>query len=179
MPSGGARSRSGPAPDPTALRRDRTDDAGWITLPAAGYQGDVPEFPLEKKPIETSVMLDGEIVKQVDDDATDRFFERELALWAKLWAKPQGQMWIELGLDYEVAAYVRAFHESTAAGAPAALKTAVLRMGGEIGLSLPGMHTLRWKIAPSVVEPAKATTARRTSSSRGRLKAVPNVGNGK
>ena len=123
MASGGARSRSGPAPDPMALRRDRKDDAAWVTLPAEGFQGDVPEFPL-------SDVLTGEVV-----------------LWLRLWGKPQAAMWSKLGLEFEVAAYVRAFLESTVAEASAGLKTAVLRMGAEIGLSLPGMHSLRWKFS--------------------------------
>jgi len=69
----------------------------------------------------------------------------ESELWAELWAKPQAFMWARLGLRYEVAAYVRAFLESVEPEASAGLKTAVLRMGAEIGLSLPGMHSLRWK----------------------------------
>ena len=123
MASGGARSRSGPAPDPLALRRDRRDDAAWVTLPVEGFQGVVPEFPL-------SGVLSVEVV-----------------LWLRLWGKPQAAMWSKLGLEFEVAAYVRAFLESTVAEASAGLKTAVLRMGAEIGLSLPGMHSLRWRFS--------------------------------
>ena len=123
MASGGARSRSGPAPDPLALRRDRRDDAAWVTLPVEGFQGVVPEFPLS--------------------DA----LTFELSLWLRLWGKPQAAMWSKLGLEFEVAAYVRAFLESTVAEASAGLKTAVLRMGAEIGLSLPGMHSLRWRFS--------------------------------
>lgn len=123
MTSGGARSRSGPAPDPNALRRDRADDAGWTVLPVEGFTGDVPEFPLS--------------------DA----LTLEVELWERLWSKPQAVMWSKLGLEFEVAAYVRAFLESTVAEASAGLKTAVLRMGAEVGLSLPGMHSLRWKFA--------------------------------
>lgn len=123
MTSGGARGRSGPAPDPNALRRDRNDDAAWATLPAGGFSGDVPAFPLA--------------------DA----LTVEVELWLTLWRKPQAAMWSRLGLEYEVAAYVRAFLESTVADASAGLKTAVLRMGAEIGLSLPGMHSLRWKFS--------------------------------
>lgn len=123
MGSGGARSRSGPAPDPNALRRERRDDADWVTLPAEGFTGEVPRFPL-------SAALGA-----------------EADLWAILWRKPQAFMWAKLGLEFEVAAYVRAFLESTEAEASAGLKTAVLRMAAEIGLSLPGMHSLRWKFA--------------------------------
>lgn len=179
MPSGGARARSGPPPDPNALRRDRMDDAGWTTLPAAGYQGDVPAFPLPKNLIYDVYYMDKERIRELDTDATEAARDAEVALWDELWAKPQAQQWADLGLKYEVAAYVRAYLESNASDAPAALKTAALRMSAEIGLSLPGMHSLRWKFAPSVVEPAQTAPARRASSSRGRLKAVPNAGTGK
>lgn len=123
MTSGGARPRSGPAPDPNALRRDRADDAGWTVLPGEGFKGQVPDFPLA-----------GALAVESD-------------LWAALWQKPQAVMWSRLQLEYQVAAYVRAFLEATEAGASAGLKTAVLRMEAELGLSLPGMHSMRWKFA--------------------------------
>lgn len=149
MPSGGTRSRSGPAPDPNALRRDRKDDADWVTLPAEGYQGEVPRFPL-------SVALGAE---------TD--------LWSILWRKPQAFMWAKLGLEYEVAAYVRAFLESTEAEASAGLKTAVLRMGAEIGLSLPGMHSLRWKFAEDELGARRVDRAPSSGASvKDRMKAI-------
>lgn len=134
MASGGARARSGPAPDPNALRRDRKDDAGWTVLPAEGFGGVVPGFPLSA----------GLAV--------------ELELWAELWAKPQAVMWAKFGMKFQVAAYVRAFLESVEAEASAGLKTAVLRMEAEIGLSLPGMHSFRWKFSEDEV------AARRESS---------------
>jgi len=123
MASGGARARSGPAPDPSALRRDRGDDAAWVTLPVGGFAGKVPDFPLP-----------GAMTTEVE-------------LWDELWRKPQAFMWDQIGLKYEVAAYVRAFLESVEVEASAGLKTAVLRMAAEIGLSLPGMHSLRWKFS--------------------------------
>lgn len=151
MPSGGARARSGPAPDPNALRRDRKDDAGWVTLPAEGFTGETPDFPLSGA------------------------LGSEIALWGKLWQKPQATMWAKLGLEYEIAAYVRAFLESTAPEASSGLKTAVLRMAAEIGLSLPGMHSLRWKFAEDELS-AKRTQAtpssQKKSSARDRLKAI-------
>lgn len=147
MPSGGSRSRSGPAPDPNALRRDRKDDASWVTLPAEGFAGETPQFPLSG--LTTS----------------------ESALWTTLWSKPQAAMWSKLGLEFEVAAYVRAYLESTEQKASAGLKTAVLRMAAEIGLSLPGMHSLRWVIAEDEVA-AKRDTVAVPSGARARLKAI-------
>ena len=147
MTSGGARARSGPAPDPNALRRDRKDDAGWETLPSGGYTGEIPSFPLS--------------------DA----LSTETDLWQKLWAKPQAAMWAKLGLEYEVAAYVRAFLESVEAEASAGLKTAVLRMSAEIGLSLPGMHSLRWKFSEDEVAEVRSEKQRAVSA-RDRLRAI-------
>lgn len=122
MPSGG-HANSGPAPDPNALRRNRADDAGWTVLPGEGFAGEVPGFPLE----EVSAL--------------------ESELWGELWRKPQAIMWAKLDMRYQIAAYVRAFLESVRADSSAGLKTAVLRMEAELGLSLPGMHSLRWKFS--------------------------------
>src|SRR4051812_28545199 len=83
MPSGGARSVSGPPPDPNALRRDRPGDATWTPLPLAGRKGQIPDWPL------TGMTL------------------REEQLWRDLWVKPQAVMWERLGQWYEVAMCVR------------------------------------------------------------------------
>lgn len=149
MPSGG-HARSGPAPDPNALRRDRKDDKDWTPLPSEGYAGVVPEFPLS------------------DVGASEN------VLWVKLWAKPQAAMWAQLGLDYQVAAYVRAFLESVREGASAGLKTAVLRMEAELGLSTVGMNALRWKIATDDLAERRAEvdTAPAPLSARDRMKAL-------
>ena len=149
MVSGGARARSGPAPDPNALRRDRKDDAAWVTLPAEGFQGEVPDFPLADASV------------------------AETALWGKLWRKPQAFMWARLGLEFEVAAYVRAFVESVEPEASAGLKTAVLRMAAEIGLSLPGMHQQRWKFSTDEVSERREEAKKpQRASARERLKAL-------
>lgn len=147
MVSGGARARSGPAPDPNALRRDRKDDKAWVTLPAV-FEGPVPEWPLRSA-----------------DDA-----ERDL--WARLWVKPQAFMWAQLGLEHEVAAYVRAFLESVEPEASAGLKTAVLRMSAELGLSTVGMGQLRWKIQTDEVAERREEARPARKSARDRLKAL-------
>jgi len=146
MPSGG-HARSGPAPDPNALRRDRAGDGAWVTLPAEGFNGDAPKFPLEKISVYDIYWVDKKRVKEFDVSGTEALHEREMDLWCALWKKPQAFMWAKLGLEYEVAAYVRAFIESTSAESNSGLKTAALRMAAEIGLSLPGMHSLRWKFS--------------------------------
>lgn len=172
MPSGGSRARSGPAPDPTALRRDRKDDAEWVSLPAEGYTGPVPEFPLERIPCFDIYWEDKQRVKIFDEDATAARHDRELVLWEKLWAKPQASMWAKLGLEYEVAAYVRAYIESTGEDSNSGLKTAALRMAAEIGLSLPGMHSLRWKFAADELGERREAAAPSRQSARDRMKAL-------
>ena len=70
MPRGGARTVSGPPPDPNALRRDRPSDAaGWVILPADGRPGDPPEWPLLWQT------------------------QREYDLWKREWSRPQAVMW--------------------------------------------------------------------------------------
>ena len=148
MASGGARARSGPAPDPNALRRDRKDDKAWVDLPVVPLS-DAPSFPL----------VDGSDV--------------ELALWAEWWLKPQAHMWAALGLKWQVAAYVRAFVESVTPDASAGLKTAVLRQEAELGLSTVGMGSLRWKFAVDELSEKRVEDApARGASARDRFKAL-------
>lgn len=127
MGSGGARTRSGPAPDPMALRRDRRDDAEWTTLPAEGRAGDPPAWPLTRATI------------------------REAHMWAKLWAKPQAVQWAKLGQEMEVALYTRRFVEAEKPKAAASLTTLVRQMADALGLTIPGMRVNRWRIATDQV----------------------------
>lgn len=165
MPKGGARQNSGPAPDPMALRRDRKDDASWVTLPPAGSVPEAPTYPLAKP--QRFRLEPGEhgALRVFDEDKTEDFWTQEQEIWVELWQKPQASQWLKLGQEREVAAYVRAYVESVQADASASLKTAVLRMAGEIGLSLPGMHSLRWRFQdekPVLDAPVvPATTSRR------------------
>jgi hypothetical protein len=150
MAKGGARSRSGPAPDPLALRRER--DAGeWTILPVEGRNGPVPDFPLL-----------GETA-------------REGELWERLWAKPQALMWERLGLHYEVALYVRRLAEAEIHDSRVNLSTLVRQMADSLGLTAPGMRANRWRItSEDTGEHAEGRPAGRTSrsSSRSRLKVV-------
>lgn len=153
MPSGGARARSGPAPDPNALRRDR-DQAGWVTLPTEGLPK-APEWPL------------------VDPS------DRELGIWKALWTeRPQAHMWLQLHLADEVALYVRWLVQAESPEASAAILTIVRQLAESLGISVPGMHRNKWKIAGAGEAAGKAARAtaparRRTPSSRDRLKVVP------
>ncbi|RPE27293.1 hypothetical protein [Kitasatospora cineracea] len=133
MPSGGARARSGPPPDPNALRRDR--DAGdWTILPADGRPGPTPEWPLPDPTV------------------------REEELWEGLWAKPQAIVWERNGQELEAALYVRRFTEAERGDSPVTLTTAVRQMADSLGLTVPGMRANRWRIAPAEAPSAPAAT---------------------
>ena len=143
MASGGARARSGPPPDPNALRRNREGE--WTTLPAEGRQGPEPRWPLAGEPT-----------------------PREAYVWRDMWRKPQAVMWEKNGQEYEVALFVRKLVEAEAPLASATLSTLVRQMMDSLGLTIPGMRANRWKLAED--ELAERRDERRSGSSRSRLR---------
>lgn len=124
--SGGARAHSGPPPDPNALRRER-DKAGWTTLPAE-RTGPAPEWPLS------------------------RASARELVLWEREWRRPQAVMWEANGQAEEVALYVRSLAFAERPKAPVSSRVLVRQQQEALGLSLPGLARLRWKVATAPVQ---------------------------
>lgn len=147
MPSGGARARSGPPPDPNALSRSR--DAGeWWTLPAEGRSGPAPKWPLVKPS------------------------RREKAVWTELWRKPQAVAWEALGQEHEVALYVRRFVEAEEPGASPSLGTLVRQLGEGLGLTIPGMARNRWKIAKPEQEPVEVRPVRPVGARDRHIRAV-------
>lgn len=150
MPKGGARSRSGPPPDPAALRRER-DVGEWTILPAEGRTGAMPAWPLTEETV------------------------REDELWERLWRLPQALMWERFGQELEVALYVRRLAAAESHDAQVTLGTLVRQMADSLGLTTPGMRANRWRIeaGDAAVEPStRRPAAKRASSSRSRLKVV-------
>lgn len=152
MASGGARARSGPAPDPNALRRER-DEGEWTILPAEGRSGDAPDWPLTGGG------------------------PREGDLWARLWKKPQALMWERYGQELEVALYVRNLALAEQSDAPVNLGTLVRQMSDSLGLTTPGMRANRWRIQSSnPAEQTSSQTGAATVSARDRFKVVRSDG---
>jgi hypothetical protein len=135
MASGGARARSGPAPQANAIRNGRAG-ADWIRLPASGRKGEPPPWPLT------------------------RGTGREKALWADEWKRPQAIMWQANGQELEVALYVRAIRIAENPKAKAGDRTLVVRLQEHLGLSQPGLARNRWMIVDDVAmaESAPADT---------------------
>src|SRR5262245_34667272 len=129
MASGGARAKSGPPPDPNALRRDR-DQSEWTKLPRAGRDGPPPDWPL------------------------DNLLDREWDLWVAQWRRPQAIMWEQNEQHLEVALFVRAVVVSVRVDASAADVNAVQRKMTDLGLTVPGLRANRWLIVDDVAAPA-------------------------
>ena len=135
--------RAGPAPDPNSLRSEKR--AGdWLVLPREVTEP-APDFPL----------LDAS--------------ERELHIWATLWAKPQSFAWRQLDMADQVALYTRRWCEVETPGASVAASTLIVRMADGLGLSVIGLNSLRWKFAP--MAPAEVAAAPKpVTDIRSRLK---------
>jgi len=151
MPKGGARTRSGPSPDPHALRRER-DEGEWKVLPATGRPGAPPPWPLGGK--QTA---------------------RERTLWSQLWALPQAVMWERQSQSLEVALYARRLSEAETPGSAVSLSTLVRQMADSLGLTTPGLRANRWRIDSPADEPASSGPAPRRQA-RERFKVVAGGG---
>ena len=121
MSSGGARARTGRAPNPASLRQDAST---WVHLPVSGRKSAPPPWPL---PLST---------------------KRSLALWTSEWMRPQALMWEALGQHLEVALYVQSVIVAEGPKASAADRGLVLRQMDYLGLTVGGLAKNRWLIAP-------------------------------
>lgn len=131
MTSGGARAHSGPAKDPNSLR---SGALSWLTLPAAGFDGDIPDFPLPTP------------------------LDRELELWGLLWRTPQAYAWAASQMTLQVAVYTRRFVESEKSDSPTNLATLVRQLSDDLGLTFAGMSRNLWRMG-AVVEAVPAPVA--------------------
>ena len=92
MARGGARNRSGPTADPNS---GRSDARGYslTALPAEGYDGPAPEFPLMSRRVMRWVHEDKSRYQVVDEETTEVVTNRELELWEWAWSTPQACAW--------------------------------------------------------------------------------------
>lgn len=159
MASGGARNRSGPPPDPTSAKSERIGYS-LTALPAAGFDGDRPDFPLMQFVVryqETS--FDGKRSSEVDEDDTQQFAMRELELWNWAWSTPQACAWSTQPWRWHaVAMWVRTAVVCESSSATAADKGSIHRFADQIGLTPAGLKENGWSIA-APVEVASETAA--------------------
>lgn len=151
MTRGGARNRSGPKASENSGRSDRRGYS-LTALPAGGFDGPVPSFPLPSP--------------------TDR----ELEVWETTWRTPQACAWSmpsESWRTRTVAMWVRLTVRCESDDAPAALLGQLHRFADQIGMTTAGLAEMGWKVAVDEVS-AKAAEkpAAKPASSRDRMKVV-------
>src|SRR5688572_23295406 len=119
---------SGPAPDPDSLRQSKASikqtTGEWVRIPRSGRQEPFPPpWPL-------------------DPNASPR----EWQIWTEDWKKPQALMWERLGLERQVANYVRQLAEAERMNAGTNVRILLHRQMEALGLTALGLRALRWMI---------------------------------
>ncbi len=125
MPSGGARNRSGPAANENSERSDRRGFK-LTALPAEGYDGDAPAWPLEPAA-----------------NATERSY------WERAWRTPQACAWSMPSESWRiptVARWVRLSVRCDAPDAGAAHLGQLHRFADQIGMTTAGLAEIGWKV---------------------------------
>ncbi len=130
MPRGGARSRSGPAPDPNSERSERRNFT-LTALPREGFRGEIPEWPLFVT--ESGVQHDVEL--QIWDEA---WRSPEACAWS-MWDASKWRMVAEM---CRLAAIVE-----TEPSASASLITQLIRYRVLLGMTEDGRRLNGWSIA--------------------------------
>ncbi len=126
MPSGG-HARSGPAPKPGSGRSD-SRGINFRTLPAHGYQGEIPKFP------------------------GPRPRARVVAWWEWAWRTPQAALWATDEWAWvipAVADWARLKAVCETAQATGAMWTALRQREGDILLTADALARAGWIVAPA------------------------------
>lgn len=155
MTRGGARNRSGPAPDPNSGRSERRGFK-LTALPSGGYDGEVPDFPLP--------------------GAT----KRELDVWASLWSTPQACAWLMEPWRWDSIAELAVLRvRSEARDCPVNIYEKIRQWRDDLGLTPAGLKANGWAIAVDEVASKREETVEAPvrPSSRSKLKVVSS-GNG-
>ena len=172
MPKGG-HARSGPPPDPNSARSDQRG-IQFTALPASGYDGEVPKFPLPGRTVYRWEYEDKRRFQVPDLDATRCATDRELELWAWLWTTPQACAWAQPSERWRlhtIAMYVRTFVICEGDEATAADKGSLHRFADDIGMTPAGLRVNGWAIARTRLARSAGLARTKTSPQR-RLRAA-------
>lgn len=192
----------GPSPNPNAIRRNPR--VGLIVLPAGGFTGRIPKWPLRVNPkLAARIQLiedEVEALEELEHDEgltrtqqtkltrtrerlaiavaeRDEIVELERELWRKVWRTPQAAQWAKAGWDREVAQYVR--HKAAGEiGSMEDAKEARMR-AKDLGLTPKGMKDLLWTISTDELAERRQQQTAATGTEGGtrrRVKAVDKSG---
>lgn len=183
----------GPPADPNAIRRNTR--VGLVVLPAKGFAGRIPKWPLPDDPRLTAriVLLEDEIEqleeRELDDGLSrtektklsrtrerlaiakvtrDAVVNTEKELWRKLWRTPQAVKWAQMHWDREVAQYVR--HKAAAEIGSLDDSREARQRADALGLTPKGMRTLLWTIQEDEVGAQRASRQAATGTEGGRAR---------
>lgn len=146
---------SGPAPNPNSRRQTGNQAHTWLDLPAGGFDGDVPWWPLPAMSIG-------------DMDLTS-LAERETEVWSSIWRTPQAAAWSRNGWSHDVALYVRYFVLGETGNLDAAKEA---RMWSDrLGLNPAAMLRNRWRVSVDETQ-ARRDQKAPAKKARQRLKVV-------
>ena len=149
MARGGARNRSGPHPREGSARSDARGYS-LTALPAEGFDGPVPVWPLPRRQIWLSYRVDKELVRERDRGGEDAVTEREAELWEWAWRTPQACAWSlpsEAWRVQTVARWVRQAVLCESHEAKAADHAQLHRYADQVGLTTAGLREMGWKVA--------------------------------
>lgn len=181
MTRGGARNRSGPPVDPDSGRSERRG-VKLTALPAEGWNGPAPVFPLPPRAVYRWEFEDKRRFQVIDPDATEAVGKRERELWEWAWRTPQACAWqlpSESWRLHTIALWVRTFVVCEGSEATAADKSSLHRFADQIGLTPAGLSENGWAVAKDEVSERAAgkdePRAEKPKPER-RLRAVPGGG---
>ena len=137
---------TGPAPNPNSRRQAGNQAHTWLDLPAEGYQGPVPDWPLDEPTVAEQVM------------------------WSRYWRKPQAAAWARIQLVDEVALYVRVFLMGARGEGDVKAMTEARQIGERLGLNPTAMLKNRWRVVTDEVGDKRETRKPAAANPRRRLK---------
>ena len=148
MASGGARNRSGPQVDPNSARSDARG-LRFLALPASGFTGERPAFPLPPRVVMRWVQEGKARWQEPDAQATAHVAEREADLWAWAWRTPQAHAWAMPSESWRlqaIAMWVRTSVVCESSDAKAADRGSLHRFADQIGLTPAGLKENGWMV---------------------------------
>lgn len=156
---GGARNRSGPRFDPTSATSDRLG-RNLSALPAEGYRGRLPKWPL-------NAQIDPESGLETPESKLEK------TLWKRWWRTPQAVAWKREPWRWIIVAEMCRLEAIVQLDpqASAALIGQLHRFRDQLGLTPAGLKDNGWQIVQQADERPQPA-ARRAPSSRDRLKVV-------